>query len=239
MNLRRRLTPEEKEEEEKRLKLIAEKTVAEEKLKTARKSVRPFAKFKGKIVYHTEFLEIAIISDNLLEKAATSSELFVIGFDLEWPFSFQTGPGKTATIQISPDEKTCYIFHVSKLKNLPKSLSELLIHSNVRITGNNIKQDVRKLARDFLGFDGDKMVENCVDLGTLANGIVSTTQRWSLEKLVDHFLDLRIDKSKKIRMSQWHVIPLSKAQQAYAATDSYVSLVLYTLIKNKEIDMNT
>lgn len=64
----------------------------------------------------------------------------MLGFDMEWPFSYQTGPGKTAVIQISPDLTTCYILHVSELKNLPKSLSELLIHPKVRLSGVNIKK---------------------------------------------------------------------------------------------------
>ena len=63
----------------------------------------------------------------------------VVGFDMEWSFSFQTGPDRTAVIQISPDLNICYILHVSKFKNLPKSLSEFLAHPNVRLTGNNIK----------------------------------------------------------------------------------------------------
>ncbi|CAG9840054.1 unnamed protein product [Diabrotica balteata] len=230
MNLRRRSSPQEKEEEAKRMKLEEEKIAKY-------KANRPFIKFKGKITYHTELIDIALVSDNLLEKANSSSELLIIGFDLEWPFSFKTGPGKTATIQISCDEKHCYIFHVSKIKNLPKTLSELLTHPNVRLTGNCIKQDVRKLARDFTGFDSDKMVDNCVDLGHLANSILSTTNRWSLERLVDHLLDLRISKDKKVRHSQWHVIPLSKVQQIYAATDSYASLLLYNILKSRENEL--
>ncbi|XP_056637376.1 3'-5' exonuclease [Diorhabda sublineata] len=232
MKLRCRISPQEREEEEKRIK--------SEKEKIARmKDARPFIKFTGKIIYHTELIDIALISDNLLEKASVSSDSFVIGFDMEWPFSFQTGPGKTATIQLSCDELTCYIFHVSQIKNLPKSLSELLVHPNVKLIGNNIKNDIRKLARDFKGFDGDKIVNNCLDLGVLANSILSRSERWSLEKLVDQLLDLKIDKDKKVRNSQWHVIPLSKRQKEYAATDSYASILLYQALKNREIEMNS
>lgn len=232
MKLRSRVSPEEREEEAKRIKSEKEKNA---KMKDA----RPFIKFTGKIIYYTELIDIALISDNMLEKANVSSNVLVIGFDMEWPFSFQTGPGKTATIQLSFDELTCYIFHVSQIKNLPKSFSELLVHPNVRLIGNNIKNDVRKLARDFKGFDGDKMVNNCIDLGVLANSILSGSQRWSLEKLVDQLLDLKIDKDKKVRNSQWHVIPLSKIQKEYAATDSYASILLYQALKAREIDMNS
>lgn len=72
--------------------------------------------------------------------ANEASNLLILGFDMEWPFSFQTGSGKTAVIQISPMLDECFIFHVSTFKNLPKSLTELLAHDNVRLTGVNIKK---------------------------------------------------------------------------------------------------
>lgn len=59
---------------------------------------------------------------------------------MEWPFSFQTGAGKTALIQISPNLDITYLLHVSELKNLPAGLCEFLAHPNVRLTGNNIKK---------------------------------------------------------------------------------------------------
>ncbi|KAG5890857.1 hypothetical protein JTB14_016290 [Gonioctena quinquepunctata] len=232
--LRRRATPAEKEEQAKKQKLEEDARIEEEIKAKKTRSLRPFIKYQGKLIYHTELLDIAIVCDSLLEKANKSEDLTVVGFDLEWPFNFQSGPGRTAVMQVSPDLETCYIFHVSKIKNLPKSLSEFLIHPKVRITGNNIKNDVRKLARDFVGFDGDKMVENCIDLGVFANSILPTTHRWSLEKLVDHLLDLRISKDKKVRNSNWHIIPLTAAQQKYAAIDSYASLLLYLTLKKKE-----
>ncbi|CAG9813281.1 unnamed protein product [Phaedon cochleariae] len=234
--LRRRLTPAERDEKLKRKQTEKCEPDAAE-VKRAR-ILRPFIKYNGKVNYYTEMIDIAMISDELLKKAESSTDLLIVGFDLEWPFSFVTGTERTAVAQISIDLKNCYILHVSKFKNLPKGLSEFLIHPNVRITGNNIKNDVRKLARDFPGFDGDKMVENCIDLGVLANSILPTKQRWSLEKLVNHLLNLRISKDKKIRNSSWNKIPLSTAQQKYAALDAYASLLLYHTLKDKEKELN-
>lgn len=70
----------------------------------------------------------------------TDSHEFVVGFDMEWPFSFVNGPGKTAVIQISPTLDDCYIFHVSNLKKLPATLIQFLTHQKVRLTGINIKK---------------------------------------------------------------------------------------------------
>ncbi|KAK9890365.1 hypothetical protein WA026_010458 [Henosepilachna vigintioctopunctata] len=160
-----------------------------------------------------------------------SNDTMIMGFDMEWPFSFQTGPGKTALIQISPNLEVSYLLHVSELKKLPVGLCTLLAHPKVRITGNNIKNDVRKLARDFHLTDVEKIIDNCIDCGVFANEVLPLTQRWSLEKLVQSVLGMRINKDKKVRMSKWGVIPLSKHQKSYAATDTYASLKVFLQLK--------
>lgn len=72
--------------------------------------------------------------------AESAKNELIVGFDLEWPFSFVNGPGKTAVIQISPSLDDCYILHVNCLKKLPVALTEFLNHSKVRLTGINIKK---------------------------------------------------------------------------------------------------
>ncbi|EFA11337.1 3'-5' exonuclease [Tribolium castaneum] len=195
---------------------------------------RPPIQFKGKKIYIRDFIECALACDNLIKLADEAADVLVLGFDVEWPFSFQTGPGKAALIQISPDLDTCYLIQISDLKKLPKGLSVLLAHPKVRITGVNIKNDIRKLSRDFAGFDVEKNIENCIDSGVLANQILPFQQRWSMERLVTFLLKMTISKDNKVRMSKWHVSPLSKEQLDYAATDAYASLVLYNELKKRE-----
>lgn len=65
---------------------------------------------------------------------------FVVGFDMEWPFNFQTGSGKTALIQISPSLDICYLLHLPQIEKLPKGLTEFLHHPKVKLTGVNIKK---------------------------------------------------------------------------------------------------
>ncbi|XP_018569688.1 Werner Syndrome-like exonuclease [Anoplophora glabripennis] len=226
--LRPRLTSAEKEEQAKRTELEKQQLQADFEN-------RPFIQFNGNLKYHADLIDCALICDNLLEAANKSKDVMVLGFDMEWPFSFKTGSGRTAVIQISPDLNVCYILHVSQLKNLPRSLNELLIHPNIRLAGNNVKNDVRKLARDYVGFDSDRLIENCIDIGVFANSVLPVTQRWSLEKLVDYVLQMRIDKNKKVRMSKWHKFPLSVDQQKYAAIDAYASLLLYLTLKEKKL----
>lgn len=63
-----------------------------------------------------------------------------IGFDLEWPFSFQTGTGKTALAQLSVSENTCHLFHIYNFNKLPLAFILLLSHSKVKLVGINIKK---------------------------------------------------------------------------------------------------
>lgn len=36
---------------------------------------------------------------------------------------------------------------------------------------------------------------------------------------------MKINKDRKVRMSKWHIVPLSKEQQVYAAIDAYVKIL--------------
>lgn len=63
-----------------------------------------------------------------------------IAFDMEWPFSFKTGPGKTAVIQLCANIDTCYVFHVSELTKLPLALVKILTHDGVCLHGVNVKK---------------------------------------------------------------------------------------------------
>ncbi|XP_011687345.1 PREDICTED: Werner Syndrome-like exonuclease isoform X2 [Wasmannia auropunctata] len=161
--------------------------------------------FKGRIQYADDFFNCAQICDNLLQEVTRNEkEIVPIGFDLEWPFSFQTGSGKTALVQICLEDSVCYLF------------------------------DVWKLGRDFKEFPAQKVVENnCLDCGTYANRVLNRSCRWSLERLTAYLLKKKINKDPEVRMSKWHVQPLSNAQKNYAATDAYVSLLLYTTLEAK------
>ncbi|EFN72228.1 Werner syndrome ATP-dependent helicase [Camponotus floridanus] len=189
--------------------------------------------FEGCIQYITEFVDCAFVCNNLTEEINRSKEKVVpLGFDLEWPFSFQTGSGKTALVQICPDVNVCYLLHIYSLNKLPAAFVELLCHPKVMLVGVNIKNDLRKLERDFKEFPAQKIVDNCLDCGPFANQRLLRSGRWSLERLTTLVLKKKIDKNPEVRRSKWHVQPLSDAQKIYAATDAYVSLLIYRELEN-------
>lgn len=65
-----------------------------------------------------------------------------VGFDMEWPFTYTTGPLKTALIQFSFSTNVCYLFQVWKHKTLPESLVNLVHHKKLLLHGNCIKKYV-------------------------------------------------------------------------------------------------
>ncbi|XP_053950618.1 3'-5' exonuclease [Anastrepha ludens] len=196
----------------------------------------PFIKYKGKIKYFTEGHEIAEASDSIFQwvEKQVHTELVPMAFDMEWPFSFQTGPGKSAVIQICVEEHCCYVFHLTYLKRLPAALVALLKHPKVRPHGVNIKSDFRKLARDFPEVNADHLIEKCIDLGVWCNQVCQTGGRWSLDRLANYVVNQAVDKNKKVRMSKWHVVPLDENQLLYASIDVYIGQVIYRELEKRE-----
>lgn len=195
-----------------------------------------FIEYKGVIKYLTDRIDIAATSDELMSWVARQeSEIVPIAFDLEWPFSFQTGPGKVALMQLCLEENECFLFHLTPLAKIPASLMALLSHPKVRLHGVNIKNDIRKLKRDFPEVTIDTLIENCIDLGPWCNEVCNTGGRWSLDRLSAYICEKAVDKNKKVRMSKWHVVPLDDNQKMYAAIDVYIGQLIYREIERREI----
>lgn len=64
------------------------------------------------------------------------------------------------------------------------------------------------MQRDFPEVSADALIEKCVDQGVWCNEICETGGRWSLERLANFIAKKAMDKSKKVRVSKWYVIPL-------------------------------
>lgn len=186
----------------------------------------PMVSYEGKIHYLSDFYEIAEAFEGLIKQveaeAGDENEMIGVAFDMEWTFSFQTGPEKTSLIQVCVDVDECFLFHLPLIKKIPASLAIFLSHPRVRLHGVNIKNDLRKLERDFPNIKAGPMIDNCIDLGVWYNEVFNSSGRWSMERLVLQTLRQRIDKSRHVRMSKWHIHPLSANQQKYAAIDVFV-----------------
>lgn len=193
----------------------------------------PLVEFSGKIHYLCDFYSIAEAFETLLKKVVSrdGEEWIPCAFDMEWTFNFKTGAEKTSLIQICIDLEECFLFHLPMLKKFPASMLLFLNHPKVLFNGVNIKNDFRKLERDFPNIKADPLIEKCIELGVFFNEVFNSSGRWSMERLVLQTLRLKIDKSRQVRCSKWHIFPLSKKQQLYAAIDVFVSILIPLLFK--------
>lgn len=187
-----------------------------------------FVTYSGKIHYITDFYDCAERFDSLIAtidaQTKDLNDRIGVGFDLEWSFNYTTGPDKTAVMQICFNLDECFVVQISKMNKIPASLTAFLNHPKIVLHGVNIKNDLRKLERDFPYMKADPLIEKCVDLGTFYNQVFNSSERWSLANLALQTLKQRVDKNRQVRMSNWNMT-LSKQQLMYASLDVYVSLV--------------
>ena len=71
------------------------------------------------------------------------------------------------------------------------------------------------MSRDFSGFDAERIIENCVDSGVLANKILPVQQRWSMAKLVgylvrNNLLFVYVDLNVRNFSSRWTLVKIIK-----------------------------
>ncbi|KAG5681091.1 hypothetical protein PVAND_010557 [Polypedilum vanderplanki] len=196
--------------------------------------------YKGKIHYLIDFITVAETFDRLnseINKMAESletNEKIPVAFDMEWSFDYKSGAGKTAVIQICYDVKECYVVHMSKVQRVPAALTIFLKNEHIVLHGVNIKNDFRKLERDFPCIKADPLIEKCVDLRTYYNDVFNSSEKWSLQTLCAHTLKANMDKSRNVRMSKWDYSKLSQKQLLYASIDVYVGQLIYLFINSKE-----
>jgi ribonuclease D len=109
------------------------------------------------------------------------------------------------------------------MSKIPASFIAYLNHPMTILHGVNIKNDLRKLERDFPHIKADPLIEKCVELGTFYNQVFNSSERWSLANLALQTLKQKVDKSRHVRQSNWNYT-LSEKQLMYASLDVYVSI---------------
>ncbi|XP_008186789.1 lipoate-protein ligase b-like isoform X1 [Acyrthosiphon pisum] len=208
------------------------------------KNTKEFLQFEGQIKQCIYPNMLASYAEEILNKIE-SSEIYevVYGFDMEWPVTFNRKSKKTALIQICTDHSTCYLFHVYHIINLPSIFVQLINHPRVRWSGVFIKNDFLKLARDF-DINVTGALNRIIDLGDYTNKVLDfdSSTRWSMANLVQNLLKKNVNKDTNVRMSSWENTNLDQNQCMYAATDAFISLILYEHLrrfdKENELQIN-
>lgn len=168
----------------------------------------------------SQFSDRIVVVDTLdkLERAiAEMRQEHILGFDTETRPSFKRGVTYgTALLQLSTPF-AAWLIRINKL-GVTDSIAELLSDVSIMKVGVAIRDDIKGLQRCHKFKPG-----NFVDLQDMAKK--AGYEDFSLKKLAAHIMGVRI--SKRQRLTNWEADALTQAQQIYAATDAWVSLMIY------------
>lgn len=156
---------------------------------------------------------------------AKISQHNVIGFDTESKPSFRKGSSnKVSLLQLAiPGE--VYLFRLLET-GLPDDLIRIFEDEDIIFTGVAIRDDVRKLQQiKHFKAAGFLELQNYSSYFKIEDN--------SLKKLAAIVMDIRISKSQQL--SDWEAGRLTEAQLRYAATDAWVCLEVYRILRNSNI----
>lgn len=151
----------------------------------------------------------------------------VVGVDTETRPSFKKGhTNKVALLQVSTED-TCFLFRLNHI-GIPDFLSDFLQNDVLKI-GLSLRDDFNMLCRS-----GKKKTDlregNWIELQDFVPryGI----EEKSLQKIFAILFGKKISKSQ--RLSNWEADVLTEAQQLYAATDAWATLMIYNKLNSNE-----
>ena len=179
----------------------------------------PILRFSGEIILVDNKEKLEEICNLLLKEDK-------LGFDTESRPAFKKGKTyPVSIIQLATKDKA-YVIQIKKT-GISDSLIKIFENENILKIGIGLKDDIKKIKelRDF----EDK---SFIDLSKIAEskGIIQS----GLRALSARYLGYRI--SKTSRQSNWALENLTPKQLNYAATDAWVSLLLYDFVLNDTND---
>lgn len=151
----------------------------------------------------------------------------ILGFDTETRPVFRRGEYYPVALLQLTGVSGSYIFQLSPLRHHLKPLFRILSNASIVKAGVAIRDDIRRL-KERCDFKEAGFVE--ISHLTTQLGITHT----GLRNLAAFLLGVRI--SKAAQVSNWGLRYLTAVQLTYAATDAWISRLLYTraqdLLKN-------
>ncbi len=187
------------------------KSITDEELATL-----PLSFFEGKI-HLVEKVEQLTEAVNYLNKQA------ILGFDTETRPTFKKGQNhQVALLQLSTADEA-FLFRTNMI-GLSPGLVKILGSTSILKIGAAIRDDI-KILQKIAPFKPGGFVElqEMVKLYGIEN--------FSLKKLAAIVHGVRISKSQ--RLTNWEAPVLTEQQQVYAATDAWISYMIYIGLTQK------
>ncbi len=148
----------------------------------------------------------------------------VLGFDTETRASFERGVQHPLSLIQIATANTCYLFQHAILGEQFIQLKALLEDETILKVGVGLRSDVHALRRQW-GIN----VASTLDLNW-ALAQLGAEKEMGTRQLVAALLGARIDKPKKVTLSNWQHVPLSSAQIHYAAADALAALKCFNAL---------
>lgn len=142
----------------------------------------------------------------------------VLGFDTETRPVFRRGEYYPVALLQLTGKSATYIFQLSLISKALKPVATILSNPDILKVGIAIREDIRKL-QERIHFKAKGFVE--ISDISRELGIHQT----GLRNLAGILLGVRI--SKAAQVSNWALRHLTRAQVQYAATDSWISKLVY------------
>ena len=160
-------------------------------------------------------IRVELVSlDKLTAALQQLSSESVLGFDTETRASFEPGVQHPLSLVQLATSDTCYLFQQTVLGERLAELKPLLENEQILKVGIGLRGDGQALKRDW-----DIQVSPRLDLNW-AMAQLGAGKEMGTRQLVAALLHKRIDKPKKMTLSNWQQVPLSQAQVQYAALDA-------------------
>lgn len=165
--------------------------------------------------FELEGARVVVVQPNELTTVLQSlSKQRVIGFDTETRASFERGvQHPLSLIQIATHD-TCYLFQHALLAERLGLLKPVLEDENILKVGIGLRSDGQALTREW-GINVTPRLDLNWVLAQLGAG-----KEMGTRQLVATLLQKRIDKPKKVTLSNWQQVPLTSKQIVYAALDA-------------------
>ena len=195
-------------------------------------------------------------------RLSSSERGLLLGFDIEWRPNYTKGavPNRVALLQLAEPDGDVVLTRLVDSTTLHPVIVDILTHESVVLVGVGVKEDVKKLGRDFAkcfedargrrrllrlspektsaAFKKEKGVTaRFVDLGDVARRIiVSPNERklldgFSLKKLAAFHRVSLSHKTKSLTMTNWEKPILHPPEIAYAAQDAECGLRILKKMK--------
>jgi len=168
-----------------------------------------------------------VSSDKLTAALQQLSSESVLGFDTETRASFEPGVQHPLSLVQLATSDTCYLFQQAVLGERLAELKPLLENEQILKVGIGLRGDGQALKRDW-----DIQVSPRLDLNW-AMAQLGAGKEMGTRQLVAALLHKRIDKPKKMTLSNWQQVPLSQAQVQYAALDALAANLCFWQLIDK------